>query len=127
MKASKIWVIIALLIFTPLVFANGNHEQNSHHEDKTYTNEYISESTYIEYKGFSEAIAAQAALSSIPALSHRHSKHSHSGIGFGAGYYEGHNGLAFNIQNQTDCISLEANFAFSGKEKIYGLGATISF
>lgn len=90
-------------------------------------NETIVENTYIESKDFSEALAASAALSSIPSLSHRTSKHSHTGIGFGAGFYEGKQGLAFNVQNQSSCLSLEANFAISGKEKIYGVGATISF
>jgi hypothetical protein len=118
--------LVLMTIFDINAHANGNHEENSHHKTYNYQETYV-EDTYIEYRDYDDVMAAQAALSSIPEISHRTGHDKHSGIGFGAGYYEGKQGLAVNIQNMSSCLSLEANFAFAGKEKIYGLGATLSF
>ena len=120
-----------LLLLPVLAFANGNHYKNSHHViEKTVIERHepvIVENTYIEYKAHNETFAAMAALSSIPSISHRKHDHRHSGIGFGAGSYNGEQGLGIAIQHQCDSISLKINSAVSGKEKIHGLGVTISF
>ena len=115
-----VYLIVAALILIPtLVFANGNHDKNSHHS--------IVENTYIEYKAHSETFSAMAALTSIPSISHRKHDHRHSGIGFGAGHYNGEQGLGVSFEHQSNCLTWKINSAISGSEKIHGLGVTFSF
>lgn len=111
-----------LLLLPSLVFA-GEYEP----EPDIYNYETTVENTYIEYKAYDNAIAAQAALSSIPSISHRTSHDSHTGWSISGSEYNGKTGLGVAIQHQADSVSFKANAASSGKEQIYGFGATFSF
>jgi len=113
-----------LFLLPSLVFANGNHEENSH---KTYYQDTYVENTYIQYKTYDSALAAQAAISSIPSLSHRTGHDSHTGLGFGAGFYEGKQGLGITLEHQTSCATYKINAAAAGKEQIYSFGVMVGF
>ena len=112
-----------LLLVSFQAIANGSYHHNNIEQPKVSPPKVYNYTTNL-YK--SDGLAAIAAISSIPELSHKN-KHGHTGIGFGFSSVDDENGVAVGITHHCDKSAYKLNLGTSGGENVLGAGVTISF
>ena len=121
-----------LLLLLPLtVYANGNHYENSHHDDECRT-EIVHSERPIErvepsFKSYDAEIAINAAIASMPTISHHKGHSDHKAMSFGIGSYESSQAIAIGYEQHHEESAYRLNIGVSRGTSVVGGGFSYSF